>query len=884
MDFFDTLIGIFVLVICLLSWVNRTRLAALEHDVAELRTMLCGHKNVPTGTTSEQPPVSDSIKNVPVQIQLVDDDFNWDEEQPSKVLDNARVNKIDVPRVEHTASQKSLSELNIGAKLPVWIGAISLACAGFYLVKYSIDSGLLGPATRVVLGLLFGLVMVGAGRIIFDRPHIANSLRMAQGIVGAGLVTLTLSLYSAVHLYHLILPVTGFIGMAAIVVATMVLAIRLGQPVAIFGLVGGLLAPALFSTGEPNMVGLFAYLFVLYAGLQFVMLRQKWLTLSVCTLAGVLFWALLVISDNFFIQNSSVLAVFVLSILAVTIFSSHKNVMGDADVKDENTNNYNMLNMLALGGSTFLLLILQNRIQLNIFDWGITSLLSLATVGLTYFQPATYTRAMWGKLASDLLLLGLYLPHATMIEAGTVIALLAGIYAAIPAYIMLRDGRAPCNWAITQVAAGIGLYLVAYIQLPIPEIAQVNLIWGLMASLCAAYAVTQVLVWRKAEDDFIVALYAMAATSFISLGLSIVLPKAYLPTAFAFETAALYWIYRSVAIQFLQTIAKILLGVTAFFSLKLIAQFAGIILSSVFSEPRNMFPELSDPTSIFVNYLPPAIGMAIAYVLYRRQDIQEKYMVQLLFAAAFLPFLGAIYISIHNVQTMLLFGKIETENFMGREVVTLMLALIGFILYRRSKESFWTHLSIWGQGLIAVAIARNVYFDLLMYTPILHGGQHVGDIPLLNGVTLTYGGAIILVLYAMQKRMFVQQIDVLPKIYRIMTLVFVFTLTSLNVRQFFHGTNLETGKMMNAELYSYSVVWLMTGLGLLAYGMKRADKALRLAALVFLTLTIAKVFLVDASELEGLYRIFSFLGLGVSLIGLSMFYTRFMARSGNGGH
>jgi uncharacterized membrane protein len=73
---------------------------------------------------------------------------------------------------------------------------------------------------------------------------------------------------------------------------------------------------------------------------------------------------------------------------------------------------------------------------------------------------------------------------------------------------------------------------------------------------------------------------------------------------------------------------------------------------------------------------------------------------------------------------------------------------------------------------------------------------------------------------------------------------------------------------------------MITGLGLLAYGIKRADKNLRLAALVFLTLTIVKVFLIDASELEGLYRIFSFLGLGVSLIGLSMFYTRFMARSG----
>ena len=39
---------------------------------------------------------------------------------------------------------------------------------------------------------------------------------------------------------------------------------------------------------------------------------------------------------------------------------------------------------------------------------------------------------------------------------------------------------------------------------------------------------------------------------------------------------------------------------------------------------------------------------------------------------------------------------------------------------------------------------------------------------------------------------------------------------------------------------------------------------------------MAKVFLYDASALEGLFRVFSFLGLGLSLIGLSWFYTRFV--------
>ena len=39
---------------------------------------------------------------------------------------------------------------------------------------------------------------------------------------------------------------------------------------------------------------------------------------------------------------------------------------------------------------------------------------------------------------------------------------------------------------------------------------------------------------------------------------------------------------------------------------------------------------------------------------------------------------------------------------------------------------------------------------------------------------------------------------------------------------------------------------------------------------------VSKVFLLDAGNLTGLYRVFSFLGLGLSLLGISYFYGRFV--------
>ena len=74
-----------------------------------------------------------------------------------------------------------------------------------------------------------------------------------------------------------------------------------------------------------------------------------------------------------------------------------------------------------------------------------------------------------------------------------------------------------------------------------------------------------------------------------------------------------------------------------------------------------------------------------------------------------------------------------------------------------------------------------------------------------------------------------------------------------------------------------SGAWLLIALGLLLAGMRMHDKPLRLAGLLLLTGTILKVFLIDASALEGVLRILSFLGLGLALIGIGRLYTRVLS-------
>ena len=73
-----------------------------------------------------------------------------------------------------------------------------------------------------------------------------------------------------------------------------------------------------------------------------------------------------------------------------------------------------------------------------------------------------------------------------------------------------------------------------------------------------------------------------------------------------------------------------------------------------------------------------------------------------------------------------------------------------------------------------------------------------------------------------------------------------------------------------------SAGWGLYAIVLLVTGVVKDLKPLRYLSLAFLLLTVAKVFLYDLSELGGIFRVFSFLGLAIALILVSLFYQRFV--------
>ena len=76
-----------------------------------------------------------------------------------------------------------------------------------------------------------------------------------------------------------------------------------------------------------------------------------------------------------------------------------------------------------------------------------------------------------------------------------------------------------------------------------------------------------------------------------------------------------------------------------------------------------------------------------------------------------------------------------------------------------------------------------------------------------------------------------------------------------------------------------SAFWSVTGLAAIVYGLVRAQRAARMAGLALLGLAVAKVFVFDLAQLESIYRVLSFLALGLLLLAGAFAYQRLQVTS-----
>jgi len=163
MEFLGLVIVLFVIALLILPWVNLVRLNSQKKELDELKAELA--RLSLEGTRMERDEVAqEKLEGESVEPVEVSPPAMPNSELPFESRVEAKLSaaeKVSAPKVvpkapiTHVSGQPSHEPEEAHdpqdwfGKLVVWIGGIALLMAGFYMVKYSIDSGWLTPSVFV---------------------------------------------------------------------------------------------------------------------------------------------------------------------------------------------------------------------------------------------------------------------------------------------------------------------------------------------------------------------------------------------------------------------------------------------------------------------------------------------------------------------------------------------------------------------------------------------------------------------------------------------------------------------------------------------------------------------------------------------------------------
>jgi len=204
-------------------------------------------------------------------------------------------------------------ESRIGSQWFNRIGILAVLIGAAWFLKLAIDNHWIGPAGRVIIGLIAGTALVAWSERFRSRGFAAFSYSLKA--VGSGIFYL--SLWAADELFGLI---SGSLAFAAMILVTafngFMCWVQDSELLALYAIVGGFSTPLLLSNGENHEITLFSYLLLLDAAVLILVLLRPWSRLLFGAFIGtVLFflgWAMRFYSDVQFGRTVFFLAVFFL--------------------------------------------------------------------------------------------------------------------------------------------------------------------------------------------------------------------------------------------------------------------------------------------------------------------------------------------------------------------------------------------------------------------------------------------------------------------------------------------------------------------------------------------------------------------------------------------
>jgi uncharacterized membrane protein len=175
-------------------------------------------------------------------------------------------------------------EQRIGARWATWVGIVVILVAAALFLKWAFDNEYLGPAARVGVGVVGGLVMLSGGLALHRRRDVPY---LSEGLSGGGLGCLYLSLFAAYSLYDLIGASVAFGSMFVVTLLGALVAVLTSRlSTAVLAVLGGLLTPVLLQVERPDERNLLAYLLVLDVLALLVARFRTWSALTQLAWSG----------------------------------------------------------------------------------------------------------------------------------------------------------------------------------------------------------------------------------------------------------------------------------------------------------------------------------------------------------------------------------------------------------------------------------------------------------------------------------------------------------------------------------------------------------------------------------------------------------------------
>lgn len=747
-----------------------------------------------------------------------------------------------------------------GGNTVVRAGIVILFFGVAFLLKYAYERVQVPIELRLTGVALFAIALLAIGWRLRDKRS-----GYAQALQGGGVGVLYLAVFAALRLYQLIPPGAAMGLLIGIAAFSAVLALlQNGRSLALLGTSGGFLAPILASTGSGSHVMLFSYYALLNAGVLVIAHRRAWRELNI---AGFLFtfvigamWGAGFYRPAFFASTEPFLVLFFLMYVAVPIFFARLQAVSlrapvDATlvfgvplaafglqhglVRDFEYASAISAAVLAAfyltlatrlfrrGGDTLRLLVEA------FFALGVV----FATLAIPLAFEGRWTAAVWALEAAAVLWIGVRQQRlaprlfAVLLQVGAGAMFLADLpHGGLP---WLNAGFLGC----TMVALG-GLFSAAYIERHGENLRSFErpvghalLAWGALWLACAG------LVQIDEHVDYVLQTHASLAW-------------------LALVGAALAGIARRVGWRGGARVSLALAPILLLFALEAVDASAA-------------------PYGELGWLVWPAAFAAHLFALRLHEETTPR-------GAPWLHAIGVWTLALVAGKSLqfALFDAVPESTTWADIGIGLAPALLLGLLCRTDPARWpWSRKRaylLFGAGPLAAGLA------LWCFAANWHGDGSADPlpwVPLLNPLDLTLIAAMLLIAGWWATLRGRGLVEIAPSRARIAlaawgALWFVL-LNGMLLRGLHHwgGVPWDFGAMMASRLVqsAFSIFWTLIALTLMVVATRRAVRGLWMVGAVLMAAVVAKLFLIDLSNVGGIERVVSFLGVGVLMLVVGYF-------------